>query len=106
MGAKGFTLPSFPEGVKVMLESLREVKAISARIVSFNFIFLTFRRRLKKSAETEEVAPERAVAPPSLFTAISVASFDGERMKKTYRSTKIVPMARNAMTFLTVEDIS
>jgi hypothetical protein len=52
IGAKGFGLPSVPSGVRVMLESIKEVNAGSANIASFSLIFLTFKRSDKNSLPT------------------------------------------------------
>jgi hypothetical protein len=48
-GANGFGLPSVPSGVSKILESNKEEKAGLLKIVSFNFMFLTFKRTDKKS---------------------------------------------------------
>lgn len=61
IGAKGLLLPSLPSGTRVMLESCREKKALSAKIASSNFILFTERSRVRKSLAIKELSLEAVV---------------------------------------------
>jgi len=54
IGAKGFNLPSFPKGVKEILESCKFKKAISEKMESPNFIFLTPKSMERRSWAIKE----------------------------------------------------
>ena len=54
-GANGFILPSLPSGISTILESCKLINAGSEKIVSFNFIFVTFRSKFRKSLVIEEL---------------------------------------------------
>ena len=80
-GANGFGRPSVPSGVRVMPESCRELKALSEKMASFNFIFLTFKRRVKNPSVIEEspfpvIAPEEVSVEGKEETKIAVSFGD------------------------------
>lgn len=58
--AKGFGLPSLPSGTRTMLESLRFKKAESDSRASFNFIFLTFKSKERKSLAIAALSSEKS----------------------------------------------
>ncbi|MDO8659290.1 MAG: hypothetical protein Q7K54_01690 [Candidatus Parcubacteria bacterium] len=57
-GANGFGLPSVPSGISKILESCKFINALSDKMASSNFIFLTLRSKFKKSLATEDPSPE------------------------------------------------
>lgn len=66
-------LPSFPSGVRMILESCKEPNAPSEKIASFNFIFLTLKSKERKSLAIEEFL--------SAGTVLGAIGFDGEEIK-------------------------
>ena len=51
-GANGLGRPSFPSGISMILESRKLLNALSEKIASSNFIFLTFKSKERKSLAT------------------------------------------------------
>src|SRR3989344_2800058 len=62
--AKGFGLPSVPSGERSIGVSCKFINARLEKIALFNFIFLTLKRRIRKSLAslaTPEVSPDSPV---------------------------------------------
>jgi hypothetical protein len=74
IAANGFTLPSFPSGISIILESCKLTNTLSEKIALFNFIFLTFKSRFRKSAV--------GVALVSPWTAFGTTGAPEEEIKE------------------------
>ena len=79
--ANGFGLPSLPSGVSIMLESRKELKALSEKIASSSLIFFTERSSLKKSPATEGFSPSSCVTSPDGVEEIIPVDSSGLLMK-------------------------
>lgn len=89
-GANGFGLPSFPSGIRTMLESRKLANTLLEKIASSNFILLTLKSRVKKSRASKELLSKTAVFGAEVLGAteggeeeISVALGGDVFIKKT-----------------------
>ena len=88
-----------------MLESRKELKAVSERMASSNFIFLTLRSNVRKSPATEGLLLVAVVDGVASEEETRVGVSEGCLIKKMYIKTRIAPAPRNSIMFLICDDI-